>query len=348
MDLLEQVASPLRLLDEIRSIDALAPLDSYQDELVADVAALLDSGADVLGITAAVALVNDELTRRLIRLAEDRLGAPPCPYAWLALGSHGRGEQVLSSDQDSALAFADLPPDEQPAARDHFLLLAGHVVSGLARAGIPRCPGGYMATGWCRSLPEFAALFRGWVEAPQRQALLEAEVFLDVRPVHGELSTEVLTGTLVVGGTRGPFTAQMARAAMTFRPPLGAFGRLHLSDGQLDVKRAGTATIVLLARLYALAAGSAARTTLSRLDAGTAGGGLSRARAGQLAEVYRFLTWLRLEHQVQQVRRGLAPDNLVRPAELAAQDQRQLRAHLAAVRDAQDAMAACYGTFTVT
>ena len=86
---------------------------------------------------------------------------------WLALGSHGRREQVLSSDQDSAIAYETTSPQEAAATDEYFAALAALVVDALARAGIPLCGGGYMATNWRRPLDEFGRLFRGWVEQPQ-------------------------------------------------------------------------------------------------------------------------------------------------------------------------------------
>jgi CBS domain-containing protein len=345
VDLNLQAAGPLRAVEELRGMDDLAPLDSYQREMVAVVGQLLADGVNVLQVTQAVARVNDILTRRLLRLAEAELGEPPCGYAWLALGSQGRGEQVLSSDQDSALAFDDRARE---SGAEYFPRLAGLVVNALTRAGMPLCDGGYMATTWCHPVSEFRGLFRGWVEQPEPDALLKAEVFLDVRPVHGDLSVEVLDRILVGGGSSGQFLAQMARAAVTFTPPLGIFGRLRTKGPAIDVKRAGIAAIVLLARLYALAAGSSARTTTARLEAAAAAGTLSRAGAGNLAEAYRLLTALRLRHQVDQFGAGRPPDNLVRLDDLTGEDLRLLRDALRTVRDVQQVTAMRFATHTVS
>lgn len=347
MDLLERMGPPLRLVEGLSHVDALDALDGYQREILAVVRTLLDGGGsdvDVLAVTQAIAHVNDALTRRLLALAEADLGPPPCPYAWLALGSHGRGEQVLSSDQDSALAYAG--PSE--AAERYFPRLAGMVVQALARAGLPLCAGGFMATGWSRPIEELRRLFAGWVDRPEPAALLHAEVFLDVRPVHGGLSVEVLDRTLLAGSSRGPFAAQMARAAVSFRPPLTWAGRLRTTDGAVDLKRGGTAAVVLLARLHALAAGSCARTTALRLAAAADGGTLSGAVAQELVEAYRFLTGLRLRRQVEQVLAGRPADNLVRPDALSDEDRDRLRATLRHVRDVQQATADRFGTHTVT
>jgi CBS domain-containing protein len=345
-DLHLHASGPLRLVEQVCHIDKLAPLDGYQAEMVTVVERLLAESVDVLQITQAVARANDILTIRLLRLAENELGQPPCGYAWLALGSQGRGEQVLSSDQDSAVTYDD---DAKAAGTEYFPRMAELVVTALARAGLPLCSGGYMATNWCHPVSEFSALFRGWVEQPKPEALLKAEVFLDVRPVHGELSVEVLDRILVGGGSSGQFLVQMARAAVTFTPPLGLFGRLRTtSDSKIDVKRGGIAAIVLLARLYALAAGSSARTTVARLDAAAAAGTLSHSAAEKLVDAYRLLTALRLRHQVDQIGTGTVSDNLVRVDDLTAEDQRHLRDALRTVSDVQKVTAMRFATHTVT
>jgi CBS domain-containing protein len=342
----ESTAGPLRVIDEIAGIRRLEPLDSYHAELVALSRLLLADGVDALEITRTMGQLNDTLTARLISLAEAELGPPPCRHAWLSLGSQGRGEQVLSSDQDSALAYevAGTGPHD---FRDYFGPLAGLVVAALARAGSPLCSGGYMATTWCRPIGEYRSLVRGWVEAPEPAALLRAEVFLDLRPVHGDLPVDTLYAALASGESRPRFLVMLAAAAVTFRPPIGLFGRLRV-EGSIDVKRAGIAAIVLLARLYALAAGSPARTTALRLDAAAAAGWISRPRAVTLTEAYRFLTGLRLRHQIEQAGRGEPADNVVPLAELTRNEQQQLREALRAVRDLQDVTASRFATDTVT
>lgn len=341
-------ASPVRVIEEVDGIDRLEPLGAYQSQLVDLVRARLAAGVNALDVTGAVADANDSLTRRLLGLAESHLGPPPCRYVWLALGSHGRREQVLSSDQDSAIAYEATSPHEAAAADEYFAALAALVVDALARAGIPLCGGGYMATNWHRPLDEFGRLFRGWVEQPQPEALLKAEVFLDVRACHGELSPDELIRILLAGGTRGPFRTQMARAAVTFRPPISLFGRLRIRGSTLDVKRGGTAAIVLLARLYALIAGSAEHSTVLRLQAAAAAGTLSSATAGDLIDAYRFLTDLRLRHQIQQADENVPADNRVFSDRLTTDQRTTLRTAMRTVHAIQEVTALHFATYTVT
>lgn len=340
--------APVRVIDEIEAIDRLDPLDAYQAQVLDLIRSGLAAGGDVLEVSRAVADANDSLTRRLLGLAETHLGPPAWRYRWLALGSHGRREQVLSSDQDHAIAYELPEPGKETAAHDYFAALAGLVVPGLARAGLPLCAGGYMATSWCRPLDEFALLFRSWIDEPRPKALLQAEVFLDVRACHGDLSTDVLDRILLAGGSRGPFRVQMAAAAVHFRPPFGWFGRLRTSGSTVDLKLGGTAAIVLLARLYALTAGSTTHSTVARLQAASAAGTLSPSSAVSLIEAYRFLTELRLRHQVEQVGDGLPADNRISLDWLTSEQSRRLRTTLRLVRDLQDVTAMRFSTSSVT
>lgn len=347
MQRVEQLRGPWTLVQGLEDLEHLEPLDGFAAALREATAELLDSGADPLDVTQSVAAVNDALTTRLLRLAESRLGEPPYAYSWLALGSHGRGEQVLSSDQDSALAYGG-PRRRDTDADAYFGALASTVVDGLARAGIPRCTGGFMATTWRRPLDDYVVSFSRWVDSPVPAELLQAEVFLDVRPVHGDLDVGRLHGILEAGGRRGGFMLQMARAAVTFRPPMVIGRHVRTEHGNLDVKRSGTAAIVLLARLYALAAGSAARTTPLRLEAAREAGTLSVSGVESLLDAYRLLTGLRLRHQVDQAAAGVVPDNLVALARLSPSDRRRLLAALRTVRVMQEITERRYQTHTVT
>ncbi|MGH2796851.1 MAG: DUF294 nucleotidyltransferase-like domain-containing protein, partial [Thermoleophilaceae bacterium] len=151
-----QLRSPLPLLNRIEALPRLAdaPRD-YSRELASIAETLFSGGLGVTQIGSVLAAVSDALARRLLTLAERELGPPPCPYSWIVLGSEGRREQVLLSDQDNALVYLEEVND----ARAYFQSLAELVVDGLIKAGYPRCPGDYMATSWCKPLAEWEALF---------------------------------------------------------------------------------------------------------------------------------------------------------------------------------------------
>jgi CBS domain-containing protein len=329
-----QLRSPLPLLDRIESVEQLADTPSDYSREVAGIAeTLFTGGLGVAQIARVLAALSDALVRRLLMLAEDELGPPPCPYAWIVLGSEGRREQVLLSDQDNALVYLE----ETDGALAYFRSLAERLVEGLIRAGFPRCPGGYMATRWCKPLAEWEALFSRWVEVPEPRALLEAQIFLDFRAVHGALSLDSLDRTLVSGGRRALFLHNLARAALRFRPPLGPLGRIRTDDGFIDLKAGGIAAIVMLARVYSLAAGATPRATLARFEAAADAGVLSRAGAEILGESFRFLSRLRLQEQLRALHAGEQPTNRVRLEGLTPLERRRLLEALRAVRKQQDA-----------
>jgi CBS domain-containing protein len=330
-----QARSPLALLDRIERLQHLDEVSGYSAEVMGVAATLFAGGLGVAQISGAIASLGDVLARRLLRLAELELGPPPCPYAWMVLGSEGRMEQVLLTDQDNAIAYLE----DSGEARAYFAELAATVVAGLVRAGFPPCPGGYMATNWCRPLADWQTLFRGWVDVPEPQALLEAQVFFDFRGVHGGLSLEPLERILLSAGRRELFLAHLARAALRGRPPLRFLGRLRTDDGMIDLKAGGIAATVMLARAYALAAGSGARPTLERLSDAAEAGTLSRSGAEILAESFRFLIRLRLQEQLRSARSGVEPTNRVRVEALTELERRRLAEAFEAVRKLQDATA---------
>jgi CBS domain-containing protein len=331
-----QAGSPLPLLDRIERLERTADAPrEYSREVAAVARSLFEGGLGVLQIARVLTTLGDALTRRLVTIAEHELGPPPCPYSWMVLGSEGRMEQVLLTDQDNALVYLADKDD----ARAYFETLARRVVDGLVRAGYPPCPGGFMATNWCRSLPEWESLFRRWVEVPEPGPLLEAQVFLDFRSVAGDLSLEPLDRALLSGGRRALFLHHMARAALAFRPPVSTFGRVKASDGSLDLKLAGIAATVMLARLCALAAGAGPRPTLRRLQAAAEAGTLSRSGAEILGETFRFLTRLRLQQQLRSLQGGEEPDDRVPLEALSPLERRRLKEALQAVRRLQDATA---------
>lgn len=311
----------------IAGIADAGALDRYSTLVAQTAGTLLRGGADALTACRVLTGLHDALVVRLIELAQAEFGPPPCQFAWLALGSGGRMEQALYTDQDHAVVYA-----EGEAVEPYFAALGVWMVDGLASAGLRRCPGGYMADRWHMSLPAWRELFHGWLASPEPQALVEAEVFLDFRQVSGELSVEPLAAVQRQGAGTPLFLLGMARAAVRFPPPWRLVGPVPPRHGEVDLKRAGLSALVLLARLYALAAGSLARTTLDRLAAAADAAMLGSRSAADLAEAHRLLVGLRLSAQLRQIEAGQVPSNRVQLADLTADERAGLRQGLRAIR----------------
>ena len=327
--LAHQAQSPLALLRRVERLE----LARYGEEVARLVAGLFQAGVPALEIGRVVAGLNDALIRRLLQEAERTLGPPPVPYAFFVFGSEGRKEQALLTDQDNALALAE------EGHEAYFQALAERVVEGLVAAGIPPCPGGYMATRWRLSLARWQEVFARWMEAPEPQALLDAQIFFDLRPVGGSLSLAALERLIQEKAKAGVFLYHLAQAALAFRPPLGLFGRVRTEEGFIDLKRHALAPIVSLARVYALMAGSPARRTPERLKQGAEKGAVSLELAERLEEAYAFFFHLRLKAQLQALKEGRPPGNRVVYKALSPLERRRALEGFRAILEAQEALA---------
>jgi CBS domain-containing protein len=316
---------------------------AHRAEPVSDlVAAALTSadGADSRGapLGSALATAADLRTRDLVDGFVHQAGPPPGRFAWVALGSHARGELHCASDQDHALIW----DTDRAAASSYADDLAAVVIAGLAEFGMRPCDGGYMADRWSVSLADWVAQARHRIDAPTPEAVLDTDVFLDLRRIVGDLDISPATEVLLGGADSPRLLHGLAIAATSFPTALNPFGRLP--HGPVDLKRTGLAPVVLLARLYGLGARSSAVSTRERLDATAAAGLLSEDLVGRLVDGFEVLSRLRLAAQIVQVRAGLPLSDVVTVDDLAEADQQALREAFRAVRATQSVTSVTFRT----
>jgi len=202
-----------------------------------------------------------------------------------------------------------------------------------------------MATNWHKPLAQWVTLFRQWIEEPKAQALLEAGIFFDLRAVHGNLALDPLMELLHQAKNHTLFLAHLARAALEFTPPLGFFGRIIKdNEGRINLKKAGIAPIVGMARVYGLQSGTNSPATLDRLEAATQAGKISQNGAELLTETFRFLLRLRLREQLQAHKNGRTPDNNLKWDDLSPLDRRHTKDAFVAIRDYQEHLSLHFNT----
>jgi CBS domain-containing protein len=326
---------PVALLREGGRLASRESLAGYAAQITELVAGLLAARVDPVAVARLVARLNDALLRTALRWAEAELGPAPAPFAWLALGSEGRMEQTLLTDQDNALVFADEARD----ARGWFEGLAARVVADLRAAGFPDCPGGYMATRWCGPLREWRERFRTWLVEPRPQALLEAAIFFDHRRAAGSLDVSALQEVMAGAVELPAFQRAMVEQALRFRPPAPLLLRLRGESSAVDLKRDGLAPVAFLARCVALELAAPERGTLDRLLAAERAGRMDPELREALAEAYRFLLGLRLRLQLRRVAEGRGAGDAVALSELSPLERSRLKEAFRAVRGWQDAAA---------
>ncbi len=346
---LEQ-ANPIYLVGDIAAQTDLAGLKISAARLPAVVETYIAQDASADDINRVVTAIGDSITRKLINFAEAELGPPPVRYCWVALGSQARLEQGLQSDQDNAIII-----DDSVTEADHewFAKLADRVTSGLVECGYPLCPGDMMASNpmWRQPLRQWGHYVSGWINEPEPDALLNAQTFFDMRPLYGdnELFSRLQRTVTGLAPRSSRFLAYLAKQTQQWSPPIGFFRDFVLETAgehkdTLDIKAGGIIAIVQMARLFALSKGLTQVNTMARLKAAATASALTEENAQDLADAFEFITYMRLRHQVRQLRAGLKPDSHIRPAELSAFEKRHLREAFQIIRKMQSALAFVYQT----
>ncbi|WP_180683269.1 DUF294 nucleotidyltransferase-like domain-containing protein [Tepidicella baoligensis] len=338
------VVSRIGRAQDVEELAALEP------EVRASFVRMVGEGAGSRIVAGAMSAIGRAFKQRLLDLAEQRLGPPPVPYAFLALGSMARQEQGLLTDQDNAMILDDaFDPDRHGA---YFEQLARDVSDGLARCGYPYCSGGIMATTpkWRQPLRVWRQYFQQWIEQPSPEGLLHGSIFFDLDAVHGRTAwAESIRQYVARTARQHPrFLASMARNAVQRTPPLGFFKEFVLEpDGRhtaaVNLKRRGTAPLTDLIRVHALAAGSQAINSHERLDDVIRAGILPPGRGEDLRNALAFLSDVRLRNQAEDVRAGREPGNSIEPERLSEFERKSLRDAFTVLSHAQDYLKYRYG-----
>ncbi|WP_339949179.1 putative nucleotidyltransferase substrate binding domain-containing protein [uncultured Albimonas sp.] len=306
--------------------------------------ALVAAGARPAAICRRISDLADAATRRLLQLAEARLGPPPVPYLWAACGSQGRREQTGVSDQDNCLILDDRARPEHDA---YFRDLARFVCDGLNRAGFVFCPGDMMATNprWRQPRARWLGWFADWIAEPDDRAQMLASVMFDLRPIAGEMALfdDLHARTLAMARGNSIFLRHMVGNALRHAPPLSLFrGLSTIRSGAhrntLDLKMAGVVPVVDLARIYALRGGIEPANTRERILAARDLGVISRAGGHDLLDAYDLIAQTRLRHQAAQIGRGEAPDNHLAPEGFSDLERNHLRDAFLVVKTMQSAL----------
>jgi CBS domain-containing protein len=301
-----------------------------------------DESATTRMIGSAIAMIGRSFKQRLLELAEERLGPPPIPYCFLALGSMARDEQSLVTDQDNALILDD--EFDPKSHEDYFRQLAEFVCDGLAELGYPYCKGNIMATNkeLRQPLSVWKDRFTGWIAKPDRKALLNSSIFFDLDGVHGETGfADVLKAQVAEQASNSPaFLGCLAHNAQTRTPPLGFFRDFVLeTSGRhqdvLDLKRRGTAPMVDVIRVHAMASASLAQNSFRRLDDIESAGFLTSSMTADLRDALEFIAGTQYRHHAQRLEHAEVPDNKLNPATLNTFDRRNLKDAFRVLSNAQ-------------
>jgi CBS domain-containing protein len=349
---MRNILQSTRLARDVAGLErVVADIESLTDNLVAQ-------GAAAEPLTHTITSLNDALTHRLFDLLLPEYELDEIDWCWLSVGSEGRREQTVVTDQDNAILF-HCPDFERDRARRELLDFARAANEGLAELGFPLCPGKIMAGNpeYCLESTEWRERFAGWIREPTPEALLGANIFFDFRPLIGNVGlAENLRAWLrdLAAGSR-LFLRMLVANALQAEPPLGRIRKFRTDDGEhagtLDLKSHGTRIYVDAARAFALGLGITETNTSQRLRLAGRRLGIEERETNSAVEGYHYLQLLRLRAQRGELEpeprggaaRPHAAVNRIDPYALNDLDQRLLKEAFRQARQLQTQLERAFG-----
>lgn len=335
--------SSLLLVNSIYQQNTIEDLVTLSFQVQGCFTRMVNEDANSQMIGKAMAEIGRSFIQRIAELGEELCGPAPIPYCFITLGSMARDELLIVTDQDNALILDD--DYDLQTHGDYFERLAGFICDGLDACGYKFCTGGIMATNpeWRKTRSEWERCFAEWIDAPEPQALLNASIFFDLDGVYGRTKwAEHLNGFISRRARRNNrFLACLARNALNRTPPLGFFKEFVLEkDGRqrksMNLKRRGTAPLVDIVRVHALAIGSQYQNSFDRLADIIDSGILPAGRGPDLHDAMEFISIVRIRHQAHDVANGEEPDNGIVPENLSDFEKRHLKDAFQILSNAQN------------
>jgi CBS domain-containing protein len=254
--------NPVELLKEIRRTTKTKDLRLTWNKSFRLLKRYLDQNVPLSHILKIFSELRDAVMRRAMELSLDKMETPPpVSFSWLALGSQGRKEQLLFTDQDNALLFDMVPDDQLEETRSYFLKLANRMNKRLHKIGYDYCPADMMASNplYCLSLTEWKAQFSKWIQSPTRESMLLSSIFFDYNYVYGdtEIVTKLTDAVFEKLSTAPLFFRYMAKDALKSPPPVSFFRQFLVeSNGEhkdtFDIKNRAMGPLIGAARILSL------------------------------------------------------------------------------------------------
>ena len=300
--------NPFSILQSLRSADTVEKLCFHRNAVDDFIQYYLEQNIKTSVISQLITTINDVLIKKAIEfafaiMAEKKQFRPAVSFSWISLGSEGREEQLLRTDQDNAIIFEDVDPAQLNYTRDYFVLLARQVNDILHQAGFDYCPANMMAGNpdWCLSITEWKNRFSDWIHNPNKGALLFSTIFFDYRYISGEPELVKSLNRFLINKVKSEkiFLNFLAKNATQNPVPLSFFKNLIVERSgthkeEFDLKARALMPLTDIARLLCLEAGNlTTKNTIERYLFLAEQDESRKALYLQAAQAYEFLMHFR-------------------------------------------------------
>jgi len=333
----------LSLLRNIENAQTLTQLNAMRNETEKVLREIMADGAPASQACKIISEFNDRIVTKVIQFAEADCGLPPCAYAWLSLGSEGRKEQTLFTDQDNAIIIKHC--DKNNAA-EYFREFSHAVVNGLDICGIPLCKNGIMA-----SNPKFFGDMNEWKDRVAHWVLsrdldgkdmMDTYIFLDFRSLHGEQSLEKELKNHIMRLIRKnkSFLPSLAERVVSIPVPVGFFKNFIVEKSgeykdRLNLKLYGLIPLVTCVKILAFHLQVVETNTIERMRALTRLNAIPSDQEEFLEQAFETFLTLKIRNNLASGDRGRAFGNYVKPSELSTRQKQLLKEAFWAVSQLQ-------------
>ena len=256
-----QANNPGVLLKEIKRSQTAKDLKLVRDKLAEIIQSSLNKNIPLTHINSIAGEITLAIVKRAVEQAILDLGSPPARFAWLCIGSQGRKEQLLLTDQDSILIFEDVSAEKYRDVKDYFLKLAKKTTSTLEKVGYMNCSQGHMASNmlWCKSLTDWSKQYSNWMNTPGEKSNEISSVFFDYEIAFGEQKIEDAITDVIFKNAKNNalFFDYLGNDALKKPAPLNFFKKFNLEEdgdhkGKFDIKSRAIMPLIDSARLLVL------------------------------------------------------------------------------------------------
>jgi len=321
----EQAQSPLVFIQSVKLALSADELKAKWDMVPQFVNQLLGRGVNSEIANDVITTVADTIAVKVIESVIEEVGPPPAKFVFMVLGSEGRKEQTLKTDQDNAIIYEDKANEHRDLVREYFLNFAALVSDKLNYIGFSYCTGGFMASNpvWTHSLSHWKRNYVSWMQDSLPETVIKFSTFFDCRFIYGE---EVIMNQLFefldeeLQKPMEKLFVNMVKNSLQYEPPLTFFKNIKTitigSQEVFDIKKTMT-PIVDLVRVYALKHRIFKVNTGERLKALKEQGVFTEVEYMELVQSYYYLMGMRLKKQASQIiYDNTPPDNYVDPYSL--------------------------------
>jgi len=327
-----QTKSTYLLIKTVKSAKTIQEIENIHSKLEKMLLDPIKNGASPEYITRLITTFSDAIIDKIIRFSLDKMGPAPCKFVFLTMGSEGREEQTLISDQDNAIVYEDGKHPEK--AKKYFDKLSQLICDQLDMTGYRFCDGNNMAKNpkWCQPLSKWKKYFNTWIRTSNPENLLHSSIFFDFRGTWGDmaLADDLKEYLLSAIGSWAGFLRNLTENAVYFKPPIGRFGKLIVKTqgehkGSLDIKL-GMLPLTDFIRVHALKNGISQTNTLTRLFRLYTRHAITSKEYTDIIRAYNYMMQLRFMRQITTIMdEEKSPDNYINPHNLSALDQTMLK-----------------------